>query len=333
MTLAGTIDPPPYAAALFGAVFQMSTIFYVWGSYTSAKECLKDPIGCLGNFSQSDVFGRLIVIVFCSGLFVWVISLLPFLKGGTHSDPSIVDRLWSIQPVVYCWYFVLCAENVSTRLLVMAVVTTVWGVRLTTNFALKGGFSGGEDYRWKEIRSWFPGWKYELFHLLFVCLFQQLLIFSFTVPIVSAFKSNEEFGVLDVVITVIHLTLVLGETVADWQMMVYQTEKYRRKNAGEPMGEYERGFIETGLWQYSRHPNYFCEVSLWWTFYLFSIPATGDVLNWTILGPIFLTLLFVPPRASLDVTEALSSRKYAAYPEYQQRVARFIPWIPKSKSE
>ena len=69
-------------------------------------------------------------------------------------------------------------------------------------------------------------------------------------------------------------------------------------------------------------------MSHWWSFYLFSVSATGDALNWTALGPAFLSCLFVLPRASLDVTEALSSRKYKAFPEYQAAVSRFVPWFP-----
>jgi steroid 5-alpha reductase family enzyme len=69
--------------------------------------------------------------------------------------------------------------------------------------------------------------------------------------------------------------------------------------------------LHAGLWSWSRHPNYFCEVSTWWAFYLFTVGATDPAattetwqlyINWTIIGPLFLTLLFVPPGASLDVT-------------------------------
>jgi len=81
-----------------------------------------------------------------------------------------VDRLWSILPWCYCWYFVACADLGSnpgaTRLILMAVCASIWGARLTGNFILKGGYSGGEDYRWKEVRTWFPGWKYEVRSLL-----------------------------------------------------------------------------------------------------------------------------------------------------------------------
>ena len=73
-------------------------------------------------------------------------------------------------------------------------------------------------------------------------------------------------------------------------------------------------------------PDYFCEVTLWWAFYLFSVSATGELINWSILGTAFLSCMFLLPRGSLDVTEALSSRKYKQYGVYQQSVSRFVPW-------
>ena len=79
-----------------------------------------------------------------------------------------------------------------------------------------------------------------------------------------------------------------------------------------------------------RHPNYFAEVTMWYFFYLFSVAATGRWLNFTLLGAVFLTGLFVPPGASLDVTESLSSRKYPKYAGYQSEVSRFVPWWPRT---
>lgn len=67
---------------------------------------------------------------------------------------------------------------------------------------------------------------------------------------------------------------------------------------------------------------------MWLSFYFFGVAATGRWINWTLVGTLFLNLLFLPPMASLDLTEALSSRKYPAYPEYQARVSRFVPWFP-----
>jgi len=159
-------------------------------------------------------------------------------------------------------------------------------------------------------------------------MFQQLVILAFSSPAAAAAQSDAPLCAFDYAGTLIFLNLFVGETIADYQMMEYQTEKYRRIKAGEAPGPYARGFIESGLWAHSRHPNYFCEVGMWWAFYLFSIGATGSLLNWTFTGCFFLTCLFVLPGASLDVTEALSSRKYPAFPEYQARVSRFFPWFP-----
>ncbi|EOD25086.1 hypothetical protein EMIHUDRAFT_206176 [Emiliania huxleyi CCMP1516] len=117
-------------------------------------------------------------------------------------------------------------------------------------------------------------------------------------------------------------------------MMRFQTEKYRRLRAKEPLGaEFGRGFLCSGLWRYSRHPNYFCEVAIWWAFYLFSLAAGLPLVNWTISGAAFLTCLFVLPHASLDVTEVLSSRKYPQYAEYQATVSRFFPLPPLPAGE
>ena len=111
------------------------------------------------------------------------------------------------------------------------------------------------------------------------------------------------------------------ETIADRQQFAFQTAKYA--SGAKPT----KGFLDTGVWAYSRHPNYFAEVLLWWAFYGFAVAATGG-LNWSGAGAVCLTILFVAPGASADLTELLSSQKYPAYAEYQKRVSRLVPWLP-----
>lgn len=148
---------------------QLGTLYYVWANYTSAKHCLKtDPLGCLTHPLSADPWGRQVLFVVVGALVVWLVSLTALIKGSLHSDPSIVDRLWSLQPWLYCWHLYWSARQANAgahandRLLLMAMLSTVWGVRLTINFAVKGGFSGGEDYRWKEVQSWWSGWQFEV---------------------------------------------------------------------------------------------------------------------------------------------------------------------------
>lgn len=322
---------PPFSAAMFGASLQLGTLAYVWHEFSTARDCMSSPWQCLSHPFSSDPWGRTVAFTVTFALVMWAVSLRTLPSTGT-TDPSIVDRLWSIMPWLYNWHWVV-SSGPNPRLLLMTVLSSLWGWRLTYNFWIKGGFSGGEDYRWAIVRRWYPGWQFEIFNFVFICLFQQCAVLAFTVPAVAAMQSVAPLGALDAVATILYLLLLIGEAVADRQMLVYQTEKYRRKAAGEDLGPYARGFIETGLWAYSRHPNYFCEVMMWWTFYLFSVSATQRWLNWTIWGAVFLAGLFLPPGASLDVTEMISASKYPNYVDYQRRVSRFVPCFPRETSK
>ena len=251
------------------------------------------------------------------------------------SEAGIVDRIWSIVPFVYVWVVFLSSSG-DARLLLMTLVSTLWGARLTWNFWRKGGYNlSSEDYRWAIVRSWYPGIQFELFNLIFVTCYQHLILFAIVSPALFAIRyEGTPLNSIDVLGAVLYLLLLLMEHVADIQMFDFQTEKYRRKNAGQDRREgtdYARGFISSGLWSLSRHPNYFAEVSMWWAFYLFSVAASGQWLNICFAGPALIFLLFVPPGASLSLTETLSSMKYPKFVEYQRTTSRFFPWFPSRK--
>jgi steroid 5-alpha reductase family enzyme len=143
------------------------------------------------------------------------------------------------------------------------------------------------------------------------------------VPVIAALANNAApLGLFDWVLAGIYVALVVMEFVADQQQYDFQTEKYRRKNAGEDLGEYADGFIQTGLWSKMRHPNYFAEQAIWVVFYLFSVAATGEWINWTIAGSVLLIILF---KGSSDFSEEISAKKYPKYTDYQKRVGRFLP--------
>jgi steroid 5-alpha reductase family enzyme len=129
--------------------------------------------------------------------------------------------------------------------------------------------------------------------------------------------------VLDLAAAVAFVVFFIGETVADEQQWRFQTAKHAAIARGETP---ETGFITTGLFRYSRHPNFFCEQAMWWTYYGFSIAAGAEWLNWTITGAVLLTLLF---QGSTGLTEKLSARKYPAYAAYQKTTSRLMPWFPK----
>lgn len=260
-----------------------------------------------------------------------------FIVGQLTGNNSQVDKLWSIVPIIYAWYMTYLS-GWNERMILMSVLVTIWGARLTYNFARRGAYTwkfweGEEDYRWEILRKK-PGFKnpivWMIFNLLFICFYQNLLIFLFTIPILSALATHtNEVGIIDGLLAGLFIRLVVLEFRADQQQYDFQTEKYRRINAGEELGKYADGFVSTGLWSKVRHPNYAAEQAIWITFYAMSIAATGEWLNWTIAGCILLVILF---KGSADFSEEISASKYPAYKEYQKRVGRFIPkWNRKKE--
>ncbi|HWR85655.1 MAG TPA: DUF1295 domain-containing protein, partial [Rhodoglobus sp.] len=153
---------------------------------------------------------------------VWIIAAAAFLFTWIASlptrDTSWVDRLWSIVPVVYVWVFAGFAGLADARLNVMAVLVTLWGARLTFNFARKGGYSGMEDYRWAVLRGRMSPALFQVFNLLFIALYQNILLVLITLPALTAYEHRgTAFGVTDAVVAAGFLAALVGETVADQQ--------------------------------------------------------------------------------------------------------------------
>lgn len=253
-----------------------------------------------------------------------------FVVGELSGNNSQVDKLWSLLPIAYAWITAYYGDY-SPRLVLMAGLVSIWGLRLTYNFSRHGAFSlrfweGKEDYRWEVLRArkeFQPGWKWTLFNLFFISGYQHVLILLFTLPVLIALQYNEvPLGPADWMIAASMLFFIAYEALADEQQWKFQSEKYRRLNKGEPLSEdYAKGFLDKGLWAYSRHPNYFAEQAIWVCFYLFSVAASGQWLNWSIAGSLLLIVLF---QGSSNFSEEISAGKYPQYADYQKRVPRFI---------
>ena len=266
------------------------------------------------------------------------VALLCFVVGELTGNNSQVDKIWSLIPIYYGWHFA-AAAGFEPRTNIMAILVTLWGLRLTFNFARRGGYSlkfwgGEEDYRWSVLRQT-PAlqsrWTWMLFNLFFICLYQNALILLFTLPILEAWRfSYNALGTADYLVAGLMFLLIVIETLADQQQYVYQTEKHRRLNAAK-QGDaslaadpyYKKGFTHTGLWKYMRHPNYAAEQGIWICFYLFTVSAGSTWINWSIIGAVLLLFLF---RGSSDFSENITAAKYPDYADYQKKTPRFIPW-------
>ncbi len=250
--------------------------------------------------------------------FAWIASL-------ATGDTSWVDRMWSIVPVIYVWVFAVKANLDNARLDVMAALITVWGARLTFNFARKGGYSGVEDYRWAVLRSSMRRWQFQLFNLCFIVLYQNALLVLITLPAWTAYQHRSTpFGPIDLLLTLLFLLFTIGETVADQQQWNFHQWKIAEVHAGRTPNP---RFLQSGLFRFSRHPNYFFELAQWWVVFLFGAVAARSVLEWTVIGPFLLTLLFV---GSTRFTEKISLSRYPEYELFQRSTSAIVPWFAHS---
>jgi steroid 5-alpha reductase family enzyme len=252
---------------------------------------------------------------------VWVLSVL------VH-EYSWVDRIWSIIPVVYLAVFAGMEGFADARLDTVLVLAALWGARLTFNFARKGGYAkGGEDYRWAVLRERLSGWRFALFNLFFITIYQNVILLLICLPAYTMAQHRTAFGVGDVVATLVFLGCLVGETVADQQQWDFHQWKHAEAAAGR---DARPRFLQTGLFRYSRHPNFFFEQAQWWVVFAFAAVAAGSALQWTVLGPVLLTLLFV---GSTVFTESITRSRYPEYADYQRTTSPVIPWIPRPRPE
>ena len=261
----------------------------------------------------------LVALAICA--FCWIASLIT-------KDTSWVDRIWSIVPVVYVWIFAIGAGLTDARLDVMAGLVTLWGARLTFNFARKGGYAGiggdHEDYRWAVLRGRMSPLAFQFFNFFFIVLFQNAVLVLIALPAYTAYQHRgTPFGPLDVVLTVLFLLFLAGETTADQQQWNFQAWKRAETAAGR---EPSPRFVQTGLWRLSRHPNFFFENAQWWTIFAFGAVAAGSVLQWTVAGIVLLLAVFI---GSTNFTEAITKSKYPEYAAFQATTSAVIPWFPR----
>ena len=263
----------------------------------------------------------LVCLVICAAVAAatWIASLVT-------REYSWVDRIWSVVPVVYVWVFagrerVRRAPRAHGRArdrsgasgspsTSRARAATARAARTTAGRCCAGG--------------WRP-WQYQLFNLFFISIYQNALILLFCLPALTVYEAGPTpLGAWDVVLAVVFLAFLVGETIADQQQWAFHRWKAAERAAGR---DPQPGFLQAGLFRVSRHPNFFFEQAQWWVFYGFAVAATGVWLHWTIAGAVLLTLLFI---GSTIFTESISRAKYPDYDDYRARTSAIVPWFPRS---
>ena len=283
------------------------------------------------HLNQTQLDTLLILVCICGGSMLYC-----FVVGEITRNNSQMDKLWSILPIAYTWVIAVKGDF-KPRLVLFAIIVTIWGIRLTANFARKGAYSwkfwtGEEDYRWKVLRQnkylkSKPAWA--MFDLFFISIYQNALVLAICLPALAVMSSDAPLGAFDYVATATATFFILYETIADEQQMAFHTTKNNMLKQGMKLEElpepFNKGFNTNGLWKRSRHPNYFAEQAIWICLYLFTISAnvnTYYVFNWTIAGCLVLVFLFL---GSSAFGEGVSNSKYPEYKIYLSQVSKYLP--------
>ena len=252
-------------------------------------------------------------IFLSSALVIFVYFLILFIIGQLIKDNSIVDIGWGIGYIVLIGFHMLTAPIVNLSALLVSVLIIIWGLRLSYHIA-KRNMGRGEDPRYEKMRArW--GRKQKLNAFFKVYMLQALFMYIIATPIMITFAAGGDiFGNTIYIGLAIWFIGFLFEVIADNQLKNF---KNKPQNKGKIMTK--------GLWRYSRHPNYFGEVTIWWGIFVITLSSFNGVM--AIWSPILITylLLFVSGIPMLE--EKYKDNK--EFIEYAKRTSVFFPLPPK----
>jgi len=239
---------------------------------------------------------------------LWLVSL-------PIRNVSIVDIFWGLGFVVIVWSSCLSAERISTRGLLVAVLTSIWGLRLAIHLAYRN-WGEPEDHRYQAMRKQI-GSRFPFVSLIIVFGLQGLIMWLVAFPIQVANDSDNPLQGWDVLGMIIWAIGLCFEAVGDWQLARF---KANPANEGK--------VLDRGLWRYTRHPNYFGDFLIWWGFYVMAL-AAGHA--WTIFSPILMSILLMRVSGVTLLERSLLETR-SGYQEYVTRTSPFFPMPPRNNS-
>ena len=249
-----------------------------------------------------------LAIILAMGVATWVYSV-------ARKDVSIVDSLWSLMFLAASLSYAYTAGITGSGNVLLLVLVAAWSLRLAFFLTLRN-WGQPEDRRYQEIRrNNEPNFALKSLYIIFGL--QGMLAWIISVPLLLALTTNLEINALIVVASVLWLAGFVIESVADFQL-------YRFKNNPDNEGK----VLSSGLWHYSRHPNYFGEFLIWWSFYLFALAAGAW---WSVFSPLLMTILLLRVSGVALMEKDISDRR-ADYREYIENTSAFVPWKPRHRS-
>ena len=238
------------------------------------------------------------------GLFAlagWIISVIR--DNVTH-----VDAMWSLFLGMSAYTYALFFYALNPRTILVLILVTLWAIRLCGYLTWRN-WNPHEDARYVAIRQKNePHFWLKSIYIVFGL--QALLAWIISMPLFGAIASKNPFNYWDIVGTLLFSIGLIWESIADWQLAMFKNNALNKNKV-----------LDSGLWHYSRHPNYFGEFCVWWGFYL--IAGAGDAW-WTIAGPLLITLLLLKISGVALLEKTIIERR-PEYLDYIKHTNAFFP--------
>ena len=235
-----------------------------------------------------------------------VATVITFLFSTILKNASVYDPYWSVQPPVILVAFAAC-HGLNVFGILLLIVVSFWALRLTANWAYTFGNLNHQDWRYTMLCEK-TGALYPLVNFVGIHMVPTLVVYLCIVPAAYAIYEGLNVTAVSVVFLCVSFGAAVMQGIADIQM-----HKFRKNKNG--------GFIRTGLWKHSRHPNYLGEILMWWGVGMAVVSADVSAYH-LLIGALANTVLFVS--VSIPLAEGRQSRK-AGYEEYKSQTRALLP--------
>jgi steroid 5-alpha reductase family enzyme len=236
---------------------------------------------------------------------VWIVSV-------RRRDASIVDICWGPGFALLAWVYYALFNAFRPRAIVVAVLVTIWAVRLAVHLLRR---HRGEDPRYRSMRDAHGRafWWRSLFTVFWL---QAVILWFVALPVLVAARATEPAGVTatDIAGVLLFAAGFAFEAIGDYQLEHFKAVPANRGTV-----------LNSGLWRYTRHPNYFGDAVLWWGVFLIACSTPGGWL--TVASPLLMTVLLLRVSGVTLLEQRLKTSK-PGYAEYMRRTPAFVPWFP-----
>lgn len=254
---------------------------------------------------------------------VYLVALAAILAVSTAAwavsvairNVAFVDSLWSLFFLIAAVIFAVHAGLPSARSMLVTVLVAVWALRLSVHITIRN-WGKPEDYRYQAIRARNePGFAFKSLYIVFGL--QGVLAWFIALPLLPAIMVSGGIGVLEIVALGIWIIGFAFESVGDLQLARFKREA---SNQGK--------VLDSGLWRYTRHPNYFGDAAVWWGFFLIALATPGSV--WTVFSPVLMTFFLLKVSGVVMLEKKLVETR-PEYADYVARTSAFFPWFPRKR--